>query len=265
MKQRDTAAGPGSAKDAPYLIGSVDSALRLLLLFGERRRIRVAEAADELGVARSTAHRLLQMLLLHGFVRQEPETKAYTAGSAWATMGLQGVRDLDIRTVARPALQDLVDAVGETAQLLAVQPGGEVVCLDAIDGPLMVRAVARLGAVLPAHGTAGGRALLAGLPSERIDELYPGKKIPGATQGRIRTRAALDSELARIRERGYAYQRDEFEPGVSAIAAPIRGSSGASGFAIDVIMPSDRLDDEHVEEIATKVVDAAGRVAARLA
>ena len=69
------------ASDKPiYPIGSVDSAMRLLLMIGERDRVRIAEAAKELGVARSTAHRLMQMLLYHGFVRQDPESKAYVAG-----------------------------------------------------------------------------------------------------------------------------------------------------------------------------------------
>lgn len=251
--------------DAPaYPIGSVDSALRLLLLLGERSQLRVADAAKELDVAPSTAHRLLQMLLFYGFVRQDAESKAYVPGPAWVTMGLQGVRDLDIRTVARPQLEALVKSIGETVQLLALQPGGEVVCLDAIEGPSLVRAAGRLGAVLPAQATAGGRVLLAGLPVERLRELRLGTTGPDLPLNKIRTKAALEKELARIREQGYGVQRDELEPGVSAIAAPIRGVGGDASFAIDVVMPSSRLRDEDVEPIAKQAIEAAGHVAAQL-
>jgi DNA-binding IclR family transcriptional regulator len=260
-------AGSGQAQEseAPaYPIGSVDSALRLLLLLGERSQVRVADAAKELGVAPSTAHRLLQMLLFYGFVRQEEVSKAYVPGPAWVTMGLQGVRDLDIRRVARAELQALVDSIGETVQLLTLQPGGQVVCLDAIEGPSVVRAAGRLGAVLPAQATAGGRVLLAGLTPQRLNQLRLNPTDPDLPLNKFRTRAALDKELAKIRKEGFGVQRDELEPGVSAIAAPISGVGGDASFAIDVVMPSSRLRDEDVESIAKSAIEAAERISAHL-
>lgn len=247
-----------------YPIGSVDSALRLLLMFGERAQVRVADAATELGVARSTAHRLLQMLLFYGFVRQDPETRTYAAGPVWVTLGLQGVRDLDIRAVARPELEGLVEAIGETVQLLVLQPGGEVVCLDAVECNAVVRAAGRIGSVYPAHGTAGGRALLSTLPEGRVAELYPEKKLSSLAANKIRTRAALERELADIRANGYAVQRDEFESGVSAIAALIPGAGSEEQFAIDVVMPSSRLAGRDIDAIAAEEIAAAAQIAARL-
>jgi len=247
-----------------YPISSVDSALRLLLMFGEQAQVRVSEASKELGVARSTAHRMLQMLQFYGFVRQDPESRAYVAGPVWVDMGLRGVRSLDIRTIARPYIEALVEEVKETVQLLALRPGGEVICLDAVEGPYVVRAAGRLGVLLLAHASAGGRALLAGLPEAQIDTLYPWTRLERAGPNSIVTKAALVRELELVRERGYAAQRDELEAGVSAIAAPIRDVNGESNFAIDVVMPTSRLSEDQVATIGKAAIQAADKIAANL-
>lgn len=233
-------------------------------MFGERSHVRVADASRELGVARSTAHRLLQMLQFYGFIRQDVDTKAYGAGPVWVDMGLRGVRNLDIRTVARPQVEALVAEVEETVQLLALQPGGQVICLDAVEGPHVVRAAGRLGVMLPAHSTAGGRALLAGLPESQLLQLYPEDRLERVGRGSISRRDALEKALGSVREIGYSVQRDELEPDVSAIAAPIQDMRGESNFAIDVVMPTSRLDEGAVPRIGTAATRAAERIAADL-
>ena len=95
------------AAPPPYPIGSVDNALRLLAMLRTRSAITVSEAAAELGVARSTAHRLLGMLRHHGFVRQDPDSRAYLPGRALLEIGLSVVERLDVRVAARPVLEAL--------------------------------------------------------------------------------------------------------------------------------------------------------------
>jgi IclR family transcriptional regulator, acetate operon repressor len=253
-----------SAEAPAYPIGSVDSALRLLLMFGERSEVRIADAAKELGVARSTAHRLMQMLQFYGFVRQDPTTRAYTAGPVWVNLGLQGVRNLDIRTVARPHLEALVEETKETVQLLALQPNGQLICLDAVESSYVVRAAGRVGVALPSHATAGGRALLAHMTPERLSALFPGTRLPRVGPRTLVTRAALDAELQRVRKQGYAAQRDEMEDGVSAIAAPIRDPRGGANFSIDVVMPTSRLADADVPRIGAAAIACADRIATEL-
>ncbi len=88
-----------------YPIASVGNALRLLLLFRERKAIRLSDASDYLGVANSTAHRLLAMLVHREFVEQEPGQRTYIAGPALVEIGLAAVRGMDLRTSARPVLE----------------------------------------------------------------------------------------------------------------------------------------------------------------
>src|SRR5450432_2337348 len=97
-----------------YPIESVDNALRLLLMFRDRGEIRLSEAREALGVAQSTAHRLMAMLAYHDFVRQDPGSRAYRAGPALIDVGLSVVRAMDIRAIARPHLEALMQQVGET-------------------------------------------------------------------------------------------------------------------------------------------------------
>jgi DNA-binding IclR family transcriptional regulator len=258
-------AGGGDGGPAPsYPIGSVDNALRMLLMIGEQSEVRVSDASAELGVAPSTAHRVLQMLQFYGFVRQDPQTKAYTAGPVWAKMALRGLRNLDIRTVARSHLEALTEQTKETVQLLSLQSDGQMVCLDAVESPFVVRAAGRVGATLPAYATAGGRAVLATLPLERVRALYPHAKLDRVGPKTIGTRAALEAELARVLKRGYAYQGEELEAGVSAIAAPIRGEDGVAAFSVDIVMPTSRLGEDAVPGFAACAIACADAIAAAI-
>src|SRR5215207_6348767 len=108
---------------------SVDNALRLLQLIGERRALRAAEAADLLGVARSTAHRLLTALRRRGFVTQDRPNGVYRPGPALYEVGLAAVSRIDIRQVARPVLEQIRELTQETASL-AVLEGTTVRFID---------------------------------------------------------------------------------------------------------------------------------------
>src|SRR3954447_27078231 len=120
-----------SAPGAPEPGGltSVDNALWLLELIGERQALRVAEAADLLGVARSTAHRMLTALRPRGLVMQDRPNGAYRPGPALVEIGLAAVSRIDIRRVARPVLEELREQTQETASL-AVLEGTTVRFLD---------------------------------------------------------------------------------------------------------------------------------------
>ena len=136
MQKRQSAAEPG--REPAYPIASVDNALRLLMLFRAEPRVRLSDASEHLGVAHSTAHRLMAMLAYHGFVRQEPDSRAYVAGPALVEIGLAAVRQLDIRRHARPVLESLASSLGETVHL-AVLEGGNVRYLDAVESSRALR------------------------------------------------------------------------------------------------------------------------------
>jgi IclR family transcriptional regulator, acetate operon repressor len=180
---------------------SVDNALWLLQLVGERQALRVAEAADLLGVARSTAHRLLTALRRRGFVMQDRPNGAYRPGPALYEIGLAAVSRIDIVRVARPVL-----------------------------------------VMRPAHASAVGKAILAGLPDAELDRRYPGAELPPATtSAAVTSTAALRAELAEIRTRGYALNWEESSDGVCAVAVALRDTVGQPLAGLGVAAPSSRI------------------------
>ncbi len=203
------------------------------------------------------------MLEYHGFVRQDPESKAYTAGPVLVNLGLQVVRNLDVRTVARPLLESLVDRTRETVNLSVLQDT-EIVVLDSVESPRSLRVGSRTGRIMPAFASASGRAMLAEMDPKWVRELYPGSRLPRLTQNTIASWKRLEQELAATRARGYAVQRGEIETDVAAVAAAVRDSRGKASFAITVAIPYFRLDDELVAEIGKAVVEHAARLSSAL-
>src|SRR5581483_5683649 len=138
-----SADSPGR-KRPDYALGSVDNALRLIWLLRERGELRVSEAATALETSRSTAYRLLAMLEYHRFAQQDPATKVYAAGPGLLEVGLSALGTIDIRAVARPALERLAEEVEETVHLVTLQ-GAAVLFLDSVETSRVVRVGARVG------------------------------------------------------------------------------------------------------------------------
>lgn len=247
------------ATEPAYPIGSVGNALRLLVLLQEHPSLRVSDASEELGVARSTAHRLLAMLTSYGLVQQEPRTKAYRAGPVLLQLGLAAVQHDDLLlTVVHPYLRELSEAVSETAHIITLE-GANCRFVDSIESKGPLRTTARIGYVYLAHATAGGKALLAELDDDEVLRLFPQQGLPPLNERTNTSRERLLAELAQIRECGYATNFGESEAGVSAIAMAQRTVSGAVPAALAVSAPESRLPQERVPEI----VDALRRITDR--
>lgn len=246
-----------------YPIGSVDRALRLLLSFSEHKSVRVADASREIGVARSTAHRLLEMLQHHGFVEQDPESKAYVPGPALRNLGLSVVRSLDIRAIARPVIEELVEEVQETVHLVVLSRT-DMMIIDSVESPQLLRIGGRIGDTLPAFAAAGGQALLSTLTPTRVRELYPSEKLPAVTPRTKTRRADLEAALESVRSCGYAVSLGEVEKDVSTVASPIHGLPGIGPAALTVSVPFTRMTADDIPRIARAVTEATARVSRQL-
>lgn len=244
---------------------SVDNALRLLQLVGERQALRVAEAADLLGVARSTAHRLLTALRRRGFVMQDRPNGAYRPGPALYEIALAAVNRIDIRRVARPVLEQIQDETQETASL-AVLEGTTVRFIDCVESPRSVRVGNRTGVTRPAHASAVGKAILAGLPDAELDRRYPGAELPPATtSAAIADVAVLRAELTEVRVQGYALNWEESTDGVCAVAVALRDTVGQPLAGLGVAAPSSRIGSpDAIRAFAPAVLRGAAMVLERL-
>ncbi|MER5754625.1 IclR family transcriptional regulator [Streptomyces sp. NPDC002088] len=236
----------------------MDNALTLLLLLRSRGRVRLSEAADHLGVARSTAHRLLATLRGRGFAVQGAD-KAYRPGPALYRLGMSQRSDYELVETARPHMLWLNGKLGETVHLV-VRAGGEVRFLHSIEGTHALRVGSRSGAVLPGHRASGGKALLADLSVAELTEIYGA----GDDRGEETDPETLHRRLAAVRRRGYAINIGETERGVSAVGAAVREPGGRAVAALTVSAPSLRFTRPHLDEAAGVLLEAVRRMEAAL-
>ncbi|MGW2559695.1 IclR family transcriptional regulator [Streptomyces sp. NPDC001514] len=236
---------------------SVENALSLLLLLRKQGRVRLSEAADHLGVARSTAHRLLATLRGRGFAVQGAD-KAYRPGPALYRLGMSQRSDYELVETARPHMLWLNERLGETVHLV-VRAGAEARFLHSIEGTHALRVGSRAGAVLPAHLASGGKALLAELSVAELAEIYGAR---GAGHPDDTDPETLHRRLAAVRRRGYAVNIGDTERGVSAVGAAVHEPGGRAVAAITVSAPSLRFTRAHLDEAAAVLREAVHRMEA---
>ena len=244
---------------SPAGLSSVDNALRILMLLSARPSLRVADAAAELGIARSTAHRLLTTLKDHQFAAQDKANSAYRIGPALTRIGLAANQRLDIRSAAAPVLERLRQQTRETVSL-SVLEGQDIRFVDCLEGTQSVRVGDRTGLVLPASSTAGGKALLAALPEADLDLRFPGDELPAPTASAPRTRERLRAELATVRRDRFAINVEESENGISAVAAAVCDPAGSPLGALAIVVPASRFDRAAAERWLPVLFDGVRRV-----
>ncbi len=254
--------GVRSRVEPPYPLHSVDNALRVLLMLEEAAPLRLTDVATRLGVARSTAHRLLGMLEYRGFVARDGRSKTYRAGSALIELSSAAARSVDIREAAQPHMQALRAATAETVHLLMLE-GPSVRFVDGLEGPQGLRVGARTGLRAPAYATSGGKALLAQLDDAVVDVLFP-RGLRQVTRATVADRDQLREELARVRRAGYATNFGESEQRVSGVGVCVVGPVGRPVAALAVAAPSERLSPDDAPAIARVVAREVQDFATRL-
>jgi IclR family acetate operon transcriptional repressor len=236
-----------------YSIDSVDHALQLAVLLQQAGPLRVSEAAERLGVARSTAHRLLAMLVYRDFAAQDTDRR-YTAGPV-LTAAATGEPVARLRRLALPHLRALTERTAETANLVVVL-GDSVRFVVTVECTQVLRVGDREGRTLPAHLASGGKAVLAGRPEAEVAALYSGSTVDVA---------ALLRELRRVRRRGFALNDRSTEPGVTAVGRAVRVPAGDTPAALSIAMPTARFHRDRLAGLAAELAVTAERIERDLA
>lgn len=240
-------------------VSSVDNALTLLKALRDHPSLAVKEGAELLGVAPSTAHRLLSSLAAHGFVAQDPANRRYGPGPALLAVALASLRRVDVRRVGRPHLVALAAEIRETVSL-AVAEGAKVRFIDSVEGPELIRVASRTGEVVPAHLSSVGKIMLSGLADDELARLYPAAQLAALTDRSITTRPALLAELQSVRAAGFATSFEESSVGLSAVGVPITDRLGHVLAAIGVSVPASRLDHDRIDAIVGAAKARATRI-----
>lgn len=226
-------------------IESVDRALLLLTVLHEGTELSVTDAAQRLGVAASTAYRLLSSLVFRGYAVQGRDRR-YRLGPVLAPSRPQSLTVGGLRALAHPSLETLHERTGETVQLMVLERRN-IRFIDGIECELPLRVGVRTGDQMPAHCSSGGKAILAGLSNADLERLYDGGLPPWPT-AKLTDLRALKRQLVRVRQLGYGRNHEETEQGVSGIGMAVVDGVGQPLAAITVAIPSARFTRERVEE-----------------
>jgi DNA-binding IclR family transcriptional regulator len=240
---------------------TVDRALSILIDLGAGPK-SIDQLAALLGVHKSTALRLLQTLEAQGFARHD-EQHRYRLGPRLFALAQRALDEIDIRRIAAPHLAALNQANGHTVHLAAYVDGA-VVYIDKYDSSHPVRMSSRIGATAPAHCTAVGKVLLAGLPEARrqaaVDRLVYARYTPNT----ITDPDLFLAELDRVAAQGHAQDRAEYEDYINCVAAPIRDAAGTVLAAASISVPEPVLDYRGVLALLADLRTASAAASAEL-
>ncbi|GAA5035698.1 IclR family transcriptional regulator [Microbacterium fluvii] len=237
-------------------IESVHRALVLVKLLSDTESISVTEAAAALSVNASTAQRLLATLVLDGFAVQQTDRR-YAVGPAMTSVG----PPRQASNLVRSAMEELLARTGETVHL-AYLAGTRIQHTDGIEATAhALRFTLRVGVWLPAHLTAGGKALLADLTDDEVDARYS-MALAGPRASRLNVdMAQLHDQLDEVRETRVAWNLEESEPGLAAVAISI-SQEGGQHAALSVALPIARFSKERGEQWSADLIDIADRLRA---
>jgi DNA-binding IclR family transcriptional regulator len=246
----------------PYTVTSVDNALRIATMLQLEGTLTVSQVAERLGVARSTAHRLLAMLVYRDFAEQD-ESRAYRAGPVLELAVHSQSATSRLRAAALPHLHRLVELLDESANLI-IRTGDTARFIASVESRQSLRVGSREGMVFPAHRVTGGLLMLADLTDDQLEEVYAEARYVDRA-GERPDLMRLKRELAGIRNNGFAVNEDRSERGVVAVGVPVRGSDGHPQAGLSISMPSVRYDRRSLRHIVAALRYAASALEADLA
>jgi IclR family acetate operon transcriptional repressor len=248
------------SKNDAYPLESVDRALRLLTLLQAGQSLTVTGAAKHLDVVPSTAHRLLGALVRRDYATRD-ERRGYVGGPALGSRQ-QHITLGSLSAAAAPFLQEMQAAFDETAHVMVLQ-GRLIRFVDGMESSKALRVSVRSGGTMPAHSSAGGKAMLAALTTQEIEERYRDGLPPWPT-AKVTSLLALHRELNGVRERGYGINVEETEQGVSGVAAAVLTPGGRPVAALTFAVPSSRFSQFGHVELGRVTMQSAARLTAAL-
>jgi IclR family acetate operon transcriptional repressor len=222
----------------------------------------LASLAVAAGLSQPTTLRYVGTLVRTGMVEKDPAEGTYRLGLGFLLLWERAVGDLDPRQVAGPYMEALRDAYGETVVLAAFWRE-RLVLIDAREGLHTIKMGARIGQEVPLHSNGVGKAVLAHLDAGERSALLDAHELSPVTPNTIVDRAALEQELALVRERGYAIDDEESTVGLRCVAVPIFDRHGIPAFAISVSAPTSNLPLEALDEIGASMVALTETVSGR--
>lgn len=198
--------------------------------------------AKQTELTNSTALKILDTLLLIGYVQKDQELKKFSLGTSIIRYAIKAMNQLDIKQIAQPHLEELQKNTKETIHL-GILDGTSVVYVTKIESNNPVSLTSRIGKTIPLYCSAMGKAMLADQPDAEIEQYLSSVTLEKRTEKTITTNEGFFHEIGKIREQGYAFDDSEHEAEIFCIGTSIT-LNGKNYGALSVSTPKYRLTDE---------------------
>ncbi|HXD62488.1 MAG TPA: IclR family transcriptional regulator C-terminal domain-containing protein [Lacisediminihabitans sp.] len=212
---------------------------------GDHPEMTLSDLARRTGLTRATSRRFLLTLVELGYVKTDGRMFSLTARVL--ELGFSYLSALSLPEIAQPHLEQLAAAIHESTSA-SVLDGTDIVYVARVPTRRIMSVRINIGTRFPAFATSMGRVLLASLPAAELDEHLAAIDYESRTSHTIGSRAALEKELTRVREQGWAMVDQELENGLRSIAAPVRQSDGSALAAINVSTTASSHTAESIQE-----------------
>lgn len=250
----------GNARSGTAQVQSLSRALSLLeCIASADSGITLSDLAQQVGLAASTTHRLLNTLEQHGFAALDAERGVWFVGVRAFTVGNAFLADRDVVGIARPFMRRLMEHAGESVNL-AILDDAQVVFVAQVQCREMMRMLVRLGGRAPVHASGAGKALLAALAPQEVRALLARHGLARYTDNTLATAGALAADLERVRQLGFAIDDEEHAVGLRCVAATVHDEHGDALAAISLSGPRARITDERIARLGALVVDGANEI-----
>ncbi len=254
--------GENAERGSVVVVQSVDRALSVLEILATHGEAGVTEVAAELGVHKSTAFRLVAALENRGFVEQLADRGKYRLGFGLVRLAGAAAAQLDIAREGQPICDALAADLEETVNI-AILDGDRAVNVSQARGPGALSIHNWVGQGTPLHATSSGKVLLAYAP-DSVRKNVLSRELQRFTPATIADPEALQQDLDRIVDQGWGCTVEEYEVGLSAVAAPVRGPDGDVIASLSVSGPSFRMGSEDFSRLSRRVRSGADELSRRL-
>lgn len=230
------------------MVSTVNKALQILQCFTiERPERKVTEIANSLGMNKSNVSRLLTTLASQGFVVKDPDTQKYRLGLALIPLYAVVTTSLEVRREAEPLLQNLVNELGETANITVFQENS-IIDIMRINSKQPVQIISHIEVLNPLHCTSAGKVFLAYQKDDYLTKYFDEGGIELSNKF-YKSCEDFKEMLKKVREQGYAISFEELLEGVATIAAPIRDYTGKVAYSVSVLGPVHRFQPDSISVI----------------
>lgn len=245
-----------------YQISSLEKGIKILELLAEERALTVTQVGEHLDINRAGSHRFLATLRDLGYVEKNEDNR-YRLTFRIMEMGMKVADRFEIRQEARKFMQELSTAFKETVNL-GFWDGKDILHLDKIDSPEILRIDAPIGSKTPAYCTALGKAILAHLSPDELNSYLSSTRLVPHGPNTIVSKIKFRKELKKTCQHGYALDDEELAEGLRCIAAPVFDHTGQSRYALSISSPAMRLPMDKVDKVQLKIKEVCRSLSVRL-